>query len=52
MKNYPFAAIIGQPKMKLALLLAGVDWRLSVLLKGIRARARALRRAPWPRFFR
>jgi magnesium chelatase subunit D len=34
MKNYPFAAIIGQPEMKLALLLAGVDWRLSVLLKG------------------
>ncbi len=32
--GYPFAAIVGQPKMKLALLLASVDWRLSVLLKG------------------
>jgi len=31
---YPFAAIVGQPQMKLALLLASVDWRLSVLLKG------------------
>lgn len=31
---YPFAAIIGQPQLKLALLLASVDWRLSVLLKG------------------
>ncbi len=31
---YPFAAIVGQPKLKLALLLASVDWRLSVLLKG------------------
>jgi len=32
--DYPFAAIIGQPELKLALLLASVDWRLSVLLKG------------------
>src|ERR1700735_5173108 len=32
--SYPFAAIVGQPDLKLALLLAGVDWRLSVLLKG------------------
>jgi len=31
---YPFAAIVGQPQLKLALLLASVDWRLSVLLKG------------------
>jgi len=31
---YPFAAIVGQPDLKLALLLASVDWRLSVLLKG------------------
>src|ERR1700677_4945227 len=32
--DYPFAAIVGQPSLKLALLLASVDWRLSVLLKG------------------
>src|ERR1700683_4644940 len=32
--DYPFAAIVGQPQLKLALLLASVDWRLSVLLKG------------------
>jgi len=32
--GYPFAAIIGQPDLKLALMLASVDWRLSVLLKG------------------
>ncbi len=32
--QYPFAAIVGQPDLKLALLLAGVDSRLSVLLKG------------------
>jgi magnesium chelatase subunit D len=32
--TYPFAAIVGQPDLKLALLLASVDWRLSVLLKG------------------
>lgn len=33
---YPFTAIVGQPELKLALLLASVDWRLSVLLKGDR----------------
>src|ERR1700742_5159679 len=33
-RGYPFAAIVGQPKLKLALLLASVDWRLRVLLKG------------------
>src|SRR5215472_7197654 len=32
--GYPFAAIVGQPQLKLALLLASIDWRLSVLLKG------------------
>src|SRR5580658_8409763 len=32
--SYPFAAIVGQPDLKLTLLLASVDWRLSVLLKG------------------
>src|SRR6202789_3886378 len=31
---YPFAAIVRQSEMKLALLLAAVDWRLGVLLRG------------------
>jgi magnesium chelatase subunit D len=31
---YPFAAIVGPERMKLALLLAAVDWRLGVLLRG------------------
>jgi magnesium chelatase subunit D len=31
---YPFSAIVGQNEMKLALLLASVDWRLGVLLRG------------------
>ncbi len=33
---YPFAAIVGQPELKLVLLLASIDWLLSVLLKGDR----------------
>ena len=33
-RQYPFAAIAGQEEMKLALLLAAVDWRLGVLLRG------------------
>jgi magnesium chelatase subunit D len=32
--TYPFSAIIGQEQMKLALLLAAIDWRLGVLLRG------------------
>src|ERR1700744_6216339 len=32
--TYPFAAIVGQDRMKLALLLAAIDWRLGVLLRG------------------
>jgi magnesium chelatase subunit D len=31
---YPFAAIVGQEQLKMALLLAAVDWRLGVLLRG------------------
>ena len=31
---YPFSAIVEQSEMKLALLLAAVDWRLGVLLRG------------------
>ena len=32
--EYPFAAIVGQESLKTALLLAAVDWRLGVLLRG------------------
>jgi len=31
---YPFSAIVGQERMKSALLLAAVDWRLGILLRG------------------
>ncbi len=31
---YPFSAIVGQEQMKLALLLAAIDWRLGMLLRG------------------
>jgi hypothetical protein len=32
--TYLFAVVVGQDKMKLALLLASVDWRLGILLRG------------------
>src|ERR1700742_1184460 len=32
--TYPFSAIVRQEQLKLALLLAAVDWRLGVLLRG------------------
>src|SRR6202046_3290049 len=32
--SYPFAAIVGQTELKSAVLLAAVDWRLGVLLRG------------------
>jgi magnesium chelatase subunit D len=32
--TYPFSAIVGQERMKLALLLTAIDWRLGVLLRG------------------
>jgi len=32
--SYPFSAIVGQEQLKMALLLAAVDWRLGVLLRG------------------
>ncbi|WP_446743335.1 ATP-binding protein [Silvibacterium acidisoli] len=32
--TYPFAAIVGQEQMKLALLLSAIDWRIGVLLRG------------------
>jgi magnesium chelatase subunit D len=37
---YPFSAIVGQEQMKLALLLAAVDWRISVLLRGDKGAAK------------
>jgi magnesium chelatase subunit D len=37
---YPFSAVVGQSEMKLALLLAAVDWRLSVLLRGEKGSAK------------
>lgn len=33
-QSYPFSAIIGQEPMKLCLILAAIDWHLSVLLRG------------------
>ncbi|MCS7024300.1 MAG: AAA family ATPase [Bryobacteraceae bacterium] len=32
--RFPFCAIAGQPQLKLCLLLAAVDWRLSCLIRG------------------
>src|SRR5579862_4916324 len=32
--TYPFSAVVGQQEMKLGLMLAAVDWRLGVLLRG------------------
>jgi magnesium chelatase subunit D len=37
---YPFSAIVGQEQMKLALLLAAVDWRISVVLRGEKGAAK------------
>jgi magnesium chelatase subunit D len=37
---YPFSAIVGQNEMKLALLLAAVDWRISVVLRGEKGSAK------------
>ena len=37
---YPFAAIVGQEPMRFALLLAAVDWRLGVLLRGDKGSAK------------
>src|ERR1700761_8124519 len=37
---YPFSAIAGQEEMKLALLLAAVDWRISVVLRGEKGSAK------------
>jgi magnesium chelatase subunit D len=37
---YPFSAIVGQDEMKLALLLAAVDWRISVVLRGEKGSAK------------
>jgi Mg-chelatase subunit ChlI len=39
---YPFAAIVGQEKMKLALLLNAVDWRIGgVLIRGAKGTAKS-----------
>jgi magnesium chelatase subunit D len=37
---YPFSAIVGQDEMKLALLLAAVDWHISVVLRGEKGSAK------------
>jgi magnesium chelatase subunit D len=37
---YPFSAIVGQEEMKLALMLAAVDWRISVVLRGEKGSAK------------